>query len=174
MSISPRPKTEPGLLHSTSENHRIARNSNPIFFLPSEASKKNRRNILRKKCWTRYHNERHPGTHSCTHRSMPVSHIGHTVPLCGDSRLELVLQQQELPHAHIETFPPKSPLALWNHRLSHSLYDSSHRSRYLIKNPDYRRINQIAPFSLFTSIKTKILPHCYINRFSHIDSNIKI
>jgi hypothetical protein len=43
---------------------------------------------------------------------MPVSHIGHTVPLCGDSRLELVLQQQELPHAHIETFPPKSPLAL--------------------------------------------------------------
>gem|GEM_PF-7121461 len=105
---------------------------------------------------------------------MPVSHIGHTVPLCGDSRLELVLQQQELPHAHIETFPPKSPLALWNHRLSHSLYDSSHRSRYLIKNPDYRRINQIAPFSLFTPIKTKILPHCYINRFSHIDSNIKI
>lgn len=43
-------ETEPGLLHSTSENHRIARNSNPIFFLPSEASKKNRRNILRKKC----------------------------------------------------------------------------------------------------------------------------
>ena len=70
--------------------------------------------------------------------------------------------------------PPKSPLALWNHRLSHSLYDSSHRSRYLIKNPDYRRINQIAPFSLFTPIKTKFLPHCYINRFSHIDSNIKI
>ena len=174
MSISPRPKTEPGRLHSTSENHRIAPKLQSYIFLAKRGIGKIGEIYSGKKCWTLYHNERHSGTHSCTHRSMPVSHIGHTVPLCGDSRLELVLQQQELPHAHIETSPPKSPLALWNHRLSHSLYDSSHRSRYLIKNPDYRRINQIAPFSLFTSIKTKILPHCYINRFSHIDSNIKI